>query len=159
MFVTDSIENAARRFLRELPADTRRNSVIIDDDGQAHVKGGIFNATGGRDVSLSMHGLSAGDVAAFRKELRTTTGITLSQEAADQLLAEAAYATIVPVDEDEKRRKNREKIARRREWARANGYCIICTKNAASFKTDGTQNATCSECQRKANAAKKARKP
>jgi hypothetical protein len=166
--VSQRIEDQAVRFLRELsrhrPVDDKPkvNSVHVDEYGQAHVRGGMFNATGGRDASLSIAGFTASDITAFRRELREHTGLSLSQSQADSLLMEARSAlrdgTMTRMDPEEKREKNRQKIARRRELARKNGICIICTKNPATGKRDGSIGTTCWECQNKATEAKRNRK-
>lgn len=166
MYVSQQIESEAYRFLRELVRQRKwdkTNAAIPDRDDptKTHVMGGIFQAKGGRDVRLGMLHLEKSDVAAFRKELRKRTGVNLSQEYADQLLSEAAYSGKLDLVKsiEEKRAYEREKKAKRRQWARDHGYCIMCCKNAAGFDADGYQLATCRDCQDRANAAKSRKRP
>lgn len=159
------IEYAAVSFLRDLRrqgSEAKMNSVHVDDYGQAHVRGGAFNASRERAIMSIAHGISPHDVAQFRKQLREGTGVSVSCEQADALLMEAqdaiARGTItidMPKSAKEQRAYERKKKAKRRQWARENGLCIICCKEPAADRQDGTPGSTCKGCQTKANAAKR----
>lgn len=158
------IEDQAAKFLRELRrsglCDNGSNSPNLDEHGQSHAMGGMFNATGKRGVVLSIAGFDSHAVALFRKDLKANTGLTLSQAQADGLLMEARTAMRegkMAKTEDEKRAAARERKARQRAACRARGICIKCCVNAASYREDGSPCATCKDCQDRENARKKAR--
>lgn len=153
LYVTQTIERAALEYLHENRPDGYRGSVI-DVDGMTIATGGLRNY----DPARIGEGITKAYAEAFRKHLRDAAGITLSQDATDALLSEALRrGTMSPMVDIEKRRaRERRKKANRRAKARAAGLCIICCKNVASYSPkDGSQNATCLECQKKANEAKK----
>lgn len=162
--VTQSLEEEAALFIRDLcrhrPIDEEggSNTVTIDDQGHSHVRGGMFNANGGRDYHLSIMGLSRADVTTFRRLIKDKLGFEPPCSMAEALLAQTQErGTMSPMVDIEKRRaRERRKKAARRAKARAAGLCIICCKNAASYSPkDGSDNVTCLECQHKANEAKK----
>lgn len=162
--VTLTLETEAARFMRELcrhrsPDEPRKANVVLKDQygDIASVRGGMFNANGGRDVRLSLAGLTRSDVTAFRQTVKERLGFEPPVPMAEALLIQTQSEVPVSESKEEKRRAyEREKKARRRQWARAKGYCIICCKNAAGYReSDGAQLATCRDCQAKANAAKK----
>lgn len=149
------IEEAAARFVRQLRRDKAQerrkvNSVHVDDYGQAHVKGGMFNATGGRDYHLSIHGLTRADVTAFRRTLKKRLGFEPPCAMAEALLIQTdktPEATAIDEATEKRRKRERDKKARRRQWARDRGYCIVCCKNAVSYTSEGKDMATCQECR------------
>ena len=135
------------------------SKVAVADEQYGVASGGAFNSNDGARVAF---GITKADIATLRRDLREQLGIRLSPEQVDALLFEAR--TTAPGDhvKDYEQRKayEREKKARRREWARENGFCIICCKNAASYRGDGSQNATCTQCRANVtNTRRKARKP
>lgn len=151
-----TLEEEAARFVRDLcrhrPADDRgqgSNTVTIGDDGTSHVRGGMFNAKGGRDYHLSIMGLSRADVTSFRRLIKDKLGFEPPCTMAEALLAQtqATGAHRMTDTGDDRRAKERDKKAKRRAWARENGFCIICCKNAASYDDEGETMATCVECR------------
>lgn len=150
-----TLEEEAARFVRDLcrhkPVDAKRkhNGVVAGDDGAMHVRGGMLNSTGGRDYDLSIMGLSREDVTSFRRLIKAKLGFEPPCTMAEALLAQtqATGAHRMTDTGDDRKAKERDKKAKRRAWARENGFCIICCKNAASYDDEGATMATCVECR------------
>lgn len=160
-----TLEQEAARFVRELcrhraPDEKKKtNTVRKDQHGDvATVRGGMFNANGGRQAFLSVHGLTKADVTAFRKAIGERLGFEPPVPMAEALLIQThgnPEALTMDNATETRRARERTKKAKRRQWAREHGICIMCCKNPATGKQDGTIGTTCWECQDKANARKK----
>lgn len=156
--IAQRIEHVVGAFIRELPDTRGKVTVLYDDDGTAHHRGAVDTSRRRIDPVHSAFGYTNQDVTDLRKQL-ATIGVKLWWDDVEAMLIDGSSAlsrgTTWTMDKKARRAYRRVWMQERRQWARENGYCTICVKNAASFRADGSQCATCKECQDKANAAKK----
>jgi hypothetical protein len=137
-------------------------------DEYAYVeRGGFWNDNSGR----SAHGITKSDVTRCRQELKAI-GVSLSFDDVDALLLQGLMGfdgTLYPMKGESYAIKPSEdpreyavlKVRRRREEARAGGYCTVCLNPAqkCNVKADGSIASTCPDCGRKANERKAKPKP
>lgn len=182
-----SIESTIGQFIRELPDTRGRTTLNYGEDGAAYLKGatdtngylacGVGNCRkkypckkhgahgepikiAGRsiDSTHSAYGYTDSDLTALRQAL-IAEGVTLQIPHIEAALLQAKHEGIkMPKTPEQKRADARERKARQRERKRAEGYCIVCTVNAAAFNEQGEQLATCRECGEAANERTRRRK-
>lgn len=148
--VSRSLEDAAEAFLAEIAREQRPagfNGTVADDDGTVYVRGGMVNATGGRDYHLSIVGLSREDVTSFRRLIKKQLGFEPPCALAEALLVESRSKRFEGRLEDERKARAAAKKEARRKAAAAQGFCRICCRNAAGYDANGEQLKTCEDCR------------
>ena len=150
---------AERKALGTAYAD---RSFFLDDEDTPErrlaTRGGFWNAT---DPTRAAEGFSLSDVTALRSAL-LAIGHRVSRDDADAMLCACERGALRSTWEAKDRtgrdpdapdvreamlERKRDRANVRRGVARANGFCIVCCRTATE-----NGNATCTACQRSANA-------
>lgn len=164
-----TLSAGARGVIDEMLEDVRLNPRYQDmspdltelepGEYRHNAKGGFWNDNALR----APYGITKADVTRCRKDLKAI-GTVLSFDDVDALLLQGLMGfdgTLYPMKGEAYAIKPSEdprqyavlKVRRRRDEARAGGYCTVCLnpEQKCAVKSDGTTASTCYDCGKKAN--------